>query len=98
MSSMPDTPSIGRSTAWLAHHTATGSDSETIRSLVAQTKKGDAAAFGGLVDLYQQRLFRTANALLGSDADASDAVQEVFLRAYRNIAKFDDSRDLAPWL
>ena len=95
---MPDSPSIGRSIAWLDDRTATDSNRETIRSLVAQAKKGDAAAFGGLVDLYQQRVFRTANALLGCDADANDAVQEVFLRAYRNIAKFDDSRELAPWL
>ncbi len=95
---MPDAPSTGSSIAWLFHRTATDSSREAVRSLVAATKKGDAAAFGSLVDLYQQRVFRTANALLGSEADASDAVQEVFLRAYRNIAKFDDSRDLAPWL
>ena len=98
MSAMPDAPSIGRSIAWLSRRSATDSNREAIRDLVAKTKKGDAVAFGGLVDLYQQRVFRTANALLGSDADASDAVQEVFLRAYRNIVKFDDSRDLAPWL
>lgn len=98
VSAMPDAPSIGRSIAWLSQRTATDSSREAIRDLVTQTKKGDTVAFGGLVDLYQQRVFRTANALLGSDSDAGDAVQEVFLRAYRNIAKFDESRDLAPWL
>ena len=98
VSAMPDSSSIAHSIAWMSDWRAANSPREAIRDLIVAAKKGDAAAFGGLVELFQQRVFRTANALLGSDSDAMDAVQEVFLRAYRSLARFDDSRDLAPWL
>ena len=98
MSAMADTPSTATSIAWMSEESAAGSSPTAIRHLVAAAKQGDTAAFGSLVDLYQQRVFRTATSLLGSESDARDAVQEVFLKAYRYFSKFDDSRELAPWL
>ena len=98
MSAMEDTPSTATSIAWMSEESAAGSSPTAIRHLVAAAKQGDTAAFGSLVDLYQQRIFRTATSLLGSESDARDAVQEVFLKAYRYFSKFDDSRELAPWL
>ena len=95
---MAQTPSIAKSIAAMSDGPAEDSVREAIRNLIEEAKKGDAAAFGGLVDLFQQRVFRTATALLDSDSDAMDAVQEVFLRAYRSLARFDNSRDPAPWL
>ena len=95
---MADFPCTASSIAWMSDRPAAKSRQQAIRSLVATAKKGDTAAFGSLVDLYQQRVFRTANTLLGSDSDAMDAVQEVFLRAYRSLGRFDESRDFAPWL
>ena len=98
MSAMADAPSMATSIAWMSDRFAVAPSRAAIRDLVAAAKKGDTAAFGSLVDLYQQRVFRTAASLLGSESDASDAVQEVFLKFYRYFSKVDDSRDLAPWL
>ena len=98
MSAMADAPSMPTSISWMSDRPAVVSSRAAIRNLVAAAKKGDTAAFGSLVDIYQQRVFRAATSLLGSESDARDAVQEVFLKAYRYFSKFDDSRDLAPWL
>ena len=73
-------------------------DAESARYLIAAAQSGDTAAFGRLVELHQQRVFRTARAILGNDADAQDAAQEAFLRAFRHLASFDPKRDMAAWL
>lgn len=98
MSAIAEVPSTASSIAWMSDRPAADSSRAAIRNLVSAAKKGDTAAFGSLVDLYQERVFRTANSLLGSESDARDAVQEVFLKAYCYSSKFDDSGELAPWL
>lgn len=77
-----------------------GSDThrQSARRLVVAAKAGDTAAFGSLVELHQQRVFRTARSILGNDAAAEDAAQEAFLRAFRHIASFDSERSLSAWL
>lgn len=65
---------------------------------VAQAKDGDEAAWLGLVRQHQEAVFRLAYLLLGSTEDAADVMQEVFLRAFRALDRFDASRPLRPWL
>ena len=67
-------------------------------SLLGRAKSGDDAAFADIVVRYERQLFRTAVRLLGHREDAQDAVQEVFLRLYRYLDRFDESRELEPWL
>ena len=93
---MADAPSISRSIARITACLPDGLSRNSIRSLLAATQ-GDAAAFGSIVDPYQQRMFRAARPSLGSVSDAEDALQEAFLRVYRCVHKFDGSRDLGPW-
>ncbi|MDE0107310.1 MAG: sigma-70 family RNA polymerase sigma factor [Bryobacterales bacterium] len=89
---------VGNPVAWMRGDTAPGRGPESAHHLIAAAQSGDTAAFGRLVELHQQRVFRTARAILGNDADAQDAAQEAFLRAYRHFASFDPKRDLAAWL
>lgn len=67
-------------------------------SLIARARAGDLDSFEEIMVLHQQRVFRTAYRILGNQEDAQDAAQEVFLRLYKYLKKFDDSRELAPWL
>jgi RNA polymerase sigma-70 factor (ECF subfamily) len=53
--------------------------------LVEQSKKGDKGAFSTLVELYQNRLYKTACAILGNSQDANDALQDCVLKAYLSI-------------
>ena len=58
----------------------------------------DADAFRGLVERYQGRVFATCLRMLGRPADAQDAAQEAFLRAFRALDRFDASRPFGPWV
>jgi len=59
---------------------------------------GDAAALERLMRAHNQRLFRTARAILRDDAEAEDVVQETYLRAYRGMGLFRGGAALSTWL
>ena len=66
--------------------------------LVQLARRDDPAAWEKLVRLYQEPVFRLAYLILGDAADAEDAAQETFIRAYRALDRFDEARPLRPWL
>jgi RNA polymerase sigma-70 factor (ECF subfamily) len=51
-----------------------------------------------LVQTHQAAVFRLAYLLLGDADEAADIAQEAFIRAYRSLRRFDESRPLRPWL
>lgn len=51
-----------------------------------------------LVDRYRDMVFGLCFRMLGHRQDAEDTTQEVFVRAFRNLARFDVERDMKPWL
>ncbi|TAN31459.1 sigma-70 family RNA polymerase sigma factor [bacterium] len=66
--------------------------------LLARARRGEAAAYEEIVQRYQQVAFRTAYVITGSAADAEDAAQEGFVKAYRALDRFRPGADLRPWL
>ncbi len=58
----------------------------------------DLAALQILMRRYNQRLYRVARSILRNDADAEEAVQEAFYKAYRAIASFRGDSGLSTWL
>jgi RNA polymerase sigma-70 factor, ECF subfamily len=66
--------------------------------LIARAQRGDKAAYEEIVQRYQQIAFRTAYVITGSSADAEDAAQEGFIKAYRALDRFRLDADLRPWL
>jgi RNA polymerase sigma-70 factor (ECF subfamily) len=58
----------------------------------------DAAAFEAFVRRYQDMVFATAVRLLGNPADAEDAAQTVFLRAFERFAQLASSPTAPGWL
>jgi RNA polymerase sigma-70 factor, ECF subfamily len=67
-------------------------------SLVRRAKAGDREAFEALVVAHERRVLRTALRLLGHMDRAQDAAQEVFLRLHKYLGRFDEERELGPWL
>jgi len=65
---------------------------------VAQARAGDSGAFRVLVERHSRNLFRLAYRMTGHQEDAEDVVQETFLRAYRQLAKFDERASFGTWL
>lgn len=70
------------------------SDSE----LVARIRSGDARAMETLMRLHNRKLYRTARAILRDDAEAEDAVQDGYIRAFRAIDSFRGESKLSTWL
>src|SRR6266853_1407949 len=57
--------------------------------LVLEHLSADPQAFGGLVDRYQTRLLNFINRTIGDRERAEDLVQEVFIRVFRHLHRFD---------
>jgi RNA polymerase sigma-70 factor, ECF subfamily len=67
-------------------------------SLIAATLAGDSAAFGRLVELYQDRLYNSLLRVLGSAEDAADIVQDAFVQAYTRLETFRGGSAFYTWL
>jgi len=67
-------------------------------AVVARVKAGDHDAFRHLVERHSRSVFRVAYRLTGQEQDAEDVVQETFLRAFREIRRFEARSSFATWL
>ncbi|HEY8429826.1 MAG TPA: RNA polymerase sigma factor [Sandaracinaceae bacterium] len=67
-------------------------------ALVEAAKGGDPAAFDALVRRYRARIFALALHLTGSRSEADDITQDAFLRAYKNIQRFEGRSEFFTWL
>jgi RNA polymerase sigma-70 factor (ECF subfamily) len=67
-------------------------------ALIESTLKGDEGAFAELVRRYQAAVWGTTHRILGRSSDTEDAVQEVFLRAFTALHKFDLKYPFGPWI
>jgi RNA polymerase sigma-70 factor (ECF subfamily) len=76
----------------------TVSEAESDRALVAQAQTGDHDAVVGIMRRHNRRLFRTAHAILRNEADAEDAVQDAYIRAFGAIDDLGEPEHLATWL
>jgi RNA polymerase sigma-70 factor (ECF subfamily) len=67
-------------------------------AFVAKARGGDTDAFRVLVERHSRPLFRLAFRMTGNQQDAEDVVQDSFLRAYRQLGKFDERASFGTWL
>jgi RNA polymerase sigma-70 factor, ECF subfamily len=65
---------------------------------VALARDGDSEAFRALVERHSRAVFRVAHRMTGSAQDAEDVVQETFLRAYRQLGRFESRANFSTWL
>ena len=70
----------------------------TEAELVERAKRGDQDAYGDLVHAYQGIAFRTAYLLTGNAADAEEAAQSAFVKAFYALGRFRPGAELRPWL
>ena len=67
-------------------------------ALAARAARGDLDVFEELVNRHRAAVYQMARAVTGSHADADDAAQETFIRAYRSLGSYDSRRPFRPWL
>lgn len=65
---------------------------------VERAANGDEAAFEALMRRHNRLLFRTARSILKVDAEAEDALQEAYLRAWRSLSTFRAESKFSTWL
>ena len=70
----------------------------TDAAAVAKARSGDTDAFRVLVERHSRSLFRLAFRMTGNQQDAEDVVQERFMRAYKQLGKFDERASFGTWL
>jgi RNA polymerase sigma-70 factor (ECF subfamily) len=66
--------------------------------LVERAKRGDVGAYERIVQAHQGIAFRTAYLVAGNAADAEEATQDGFLKAYRALGRFRRGAPFRPWL
>jgi RNA polymerase sigma-70 factor (ECF subfamily) len=71
---------------------------QTDAAAVALARDGDSEAFRALVERHSRAVFRLAFRMTGSAHDAEDVVQETFLKAYRQLARFESRANFGTWL
>ncbi|MDL5035184.1 RNA polymerase sigma factor [Comamonas resistens] len=86
---MPHTPSLSRNPM-----AADASDLE----LALRAASGDEMAFEAIMRRHNRLLFRTARAILKSDTDAEDVVQQAYLQAWQALGDFRADAKLSTWL
>src|SRR3977135_35881 len=67
-------------------------------ALVRAAKQGDDKAFEELVRRYDRNVFRIAQHITQNREDAEDVVQDAFLKAYGNLAQFQEQSKFYTWL
>ena len=71
---------------------------QTDAATVALARDGDSEAFRALVERHGRAVFRLAHRMTGNPSDAEDVVQETFLKAYRQLGRFESRANFGTWL
>ena len=71
---------------------------QTDAAAVALARDGDSEAFHALVERHSRAVYRLAYRMTGSPQDAEDVVQETFLRAYKQLGRFESRANFGTWL
>lgn len=67
-------------------------------SIVAELKAGSEDAYAWLINQYHQPIYSLVYRILNDPADAADTTQEVFLKVFRGIKRFNGASSLKTWL
>jgi len=72
-------------------------DAEDIR-LMSLASAGDMAAFEQLVERHQRMVVGTVGRMLGTNSDAEDIAQQVFVRVWKNLKRYEPRAKFTTWL
>ena len=70
----------------------------TDAATVALARDGNSEAFRALVEHHSRAVYRLAHRMTGNPSDAEDVVQETFLRAYKQLGRFESRANFGTWL
>src|SRR4051794_6176149 len=85
-------------TLWMTEICRESNGQDEFTLTLQRAISGDVSAFEQIIVRFERRVLTLAWRLLGNSDQAQDASQEVFLRAFRFLYRFDLSRPFEPWL
>jgi len=68
------------------------------KELLIKAKEGDEAAFEEIIKMYQQKVCNTIFFMIKNENIVEDIAQEVFIKVYRNLTKFNEESSLYTWI
>ncbi len=66
--------------------------------LICNFLNGDRSSFDSLVDIYLKTIFNFTYRIIGDEKDAEDITQEIFLKVWKNIKKFNIEKNFKTWI
>src|SRR5262245_45577925 len=73
-------------------------DGPTDEEVVARVRAGEVALYEIVMRRYNRRLFRLARAILRDDEEATDVIQDAYVRAYVHLDQFEGRARFSTWL
>ena len=67
-------------------------------SVVAKARDGDRDAFKTLVETHSRYIYSLAHRMTGNAQDAEDVVQEAWLKAHKQLSRFESRADFRTWM
>ncbi len=68
------------------------------QELIKRAQNGDVAAFESLIEEYQKRIFSIAYRMVSNPEDAADLTQEVIVKIFKNLDKFQGNAKFSTWV
>lgn len=75
-----------------------GLDNDNLRHIIADVLEGDIEKFEKIMQIYQKSIFLYCYHMLGNYSEAEDSGQEVFLKAFRCLGKYNQGIPFGAWL
>jgi RNA polymerase sigma-70 factor (ECF subfamily) len=66
--------------------------------LIQRARRGDVEAYNLLISRWEKRVYNYLLRIVGNREDALDLAQDVFLKAYQNLGKLEETSRFGPWL
>ena len=96
---MADVPkNVAASASTLSIPVARTEKADKEQELVRRAQSGEEAAFEELIRRHQQRVFGLVNGILRRRDDVEDVVQQVFLKVFVSLKRFDQRSAFSTWL
>lgn len=73
-------------------------DNDIEKLLIKKALTGDIDSFEKLIINYEKKVYNIAHRMFGNEHDAYDASQEIFIKVYNNLNKFDYKSSFSTWL
>ncbi|MFP3393330.1 RNA polymerase sigma factor [Brevibacillus sp. SIMBA_040] len=73
-------------------------EQQTIESIVARVKSGDTRAYTVIIQTFEKKIYTYCYCILKNREEAEDAVQEIFIKVYQEIERYENRLSFSAWL